>query len=366
VAMVMIIAYHIVHHSVNVQLTDADSIARMGNGFFNHPVFYKKLLILVAVMPLGIVGNVVFVLITGYFLASREKPIDLGRPAKKLLLQMGFCAVVLMLASTGCYRHMQGAYITMIDISFFNKMSWFIGYYFALLVIGRVFLNPWLGFLDKKTYEVFLITVFALVQFSWTRRALDSLIKEFSVLLTGVFLFSFGGYLRNYKPLKNIRGSALCAVILILYGLIFVSDYNVVHTAIENYVRDGKQDQFIQTIPQFSNYSIVVVALGIVVFELFRRIHIPYNRAINVVGSSTLMVYLMHDNGFFYSIWRTQDWISLLYVHPLLFLCKLLLWARGTFIVGVVLYGAFLGVSSLMRKFSWVIFRSEHHPEKLC
>lgn len=65
--MVMIIAYHIVHHSVNVQLTDADSIARMGNGFFNHPVFYKKLLILVAVMPLGIVGNVVFVLITGYF-----------------------------------------------------------------------------------------------------------------------------------------------------------------------------------------------------------------------------------------------------------------------------------------------------------
>ena len=53
-AMMMIILHHMVVHCIYVQLTDASSIARMNNGLFNHPFFYKKLLILASIVPSGV------------------------------------------------------------------------------------------------------------------------------------------------------------------------------------------------------------------------------------------------------------------------------------------------------------------------
>ena len=45
IAMLMIVIFHIVVHSVDYQLTDTSSMALMNNGLFNHPIFYKKLLL---------------------------------------------------------------------------------------------------------------------------------------------------------------------------------------------------------------------------------------------------------------------------------------------------------------------------------
>ena len=86
--MMMIILHHMVVHCIYVQLTDASSIARMNNGLFNHPLFYKKLLILASIVPVGVVGNVLFILISGYFMISKGKNIDLGKTSKKLLFQL--------------------------------------------------------------------------------------------------------------------------------------------------------------------------------------------------------------------------------------------------------------------------------------
>ena len=71
-AMLMIILFHIVRHCVSIQLTDGGSIARWGNGLFNYPAFYRKLLILVSIMPLGIIANAIFILISGYFMINKK------------------------------------------------------------------------------------------------------------------------------------------------------------------------------------------------------------------------------------------------------------------------------------------------------
>lgn len=71
VAMFMIVTYHIVVHCVDVQLTSSDPSGVAAYGFFDHPVFYKRILILNTIMTFGIVGNAIFILILGYFLASR-------------------------------------------------------------------------------------------------------------------------------------------------------------------------------------------------------------------------------------------------------------------------------------------------------
>lgn len=93
-AMLMIIVYHIFLHCINVQLVDANSIQKLGNDWYCHPWFSKKLCVLAVISPMGLAGNAIFLLISGYFMAHK-KLMDLTKISKKLLLQLGFAAVTL-------------------------------------------------------------------------------------------------------------------------------------------------------------------------------------------------------------------------------------------------------------------------------
>lgn len=72
-AMFMIVMDHITVHCVTVQFTDPGSMGRRAVDFFNHPVFYPRLLIIDCLMTFGIVGNAIFILISGYFMANRGR-----------------------------------------------------------------------------------------------------------------------------------------------------------------------------------------------------------------------------------------------------------------------------------------------------
>ena len=145
IAMLMIISYHIIIHCVNIQITNTVSIERLQNGWFNTPDFYNQLLLLALMMPLGLVGNAIFIMISGYFLADRE--IDMLKVSRKLLTQLFFAAVTLVLASTFCIRYTEKSQflaentINYIKIQYFNKMSWFVGYYFIIILIAFMFLK---------------------------------------------------------------------------------------------------------------------------------------------------------------------------------------------------------------------------------
>lgn len=78
-AMFMIIIFHISDHCVKVQLTDTASMLRMNNGLFCEPVFYKKLLLLSTFAPMGKIGNVIFITISGYFMVQRETELILPK-----------------------------------------------------------------------------------------------------------------------------------------------------------------------------------------------------------------------------------------------------------------------------------------------
>lgn len=100
---------------------------------------------------------------------------------------------------------------------------------------------------------------------------------------------------------------------------------------IENYFRSGAQGTFFQNIPIFPNHSIVILISSICLFEVFRRIHLPSSRLITFLGKSTFMVYLMHDNYFFYKLWNLKDWITILATNLLSFLVQLLTCGAKTF-----------------------------------
>ena len=351
-AMLMIIVFHIVNHCVEPQITDADSISRMGNGLFNNPVIYKKFYILYTIIPFGKIGVAIFVLISGYFLVKKGSQVDIAKIAKKLILQLGFASLVLVFASAFLYRCVWHGeqYVGMRTMLHFNTNSWFVGYYFLLVLLGFLFLNKFLISLSGKNYFTFLIVFFALSQFSWTGTMAESLATGVRVLLAGIFLYALGGYIRLYNPFDKYRLWPFLLVIALTYVVIYVSCYNNTVQKIEDYLRNGSNGTFYQSFFWWGDYSIVVIILSVAIFEIFRRIKMPNSRVINFIASGTFMVYLLHDNSFTYSIFDMKDWATLLAENPYSFMLGLTLWTLATFVIGELVYVVYLGVGMLLRR----------------
>lgn len=346
VAMLMIVAYHIYDHCIGIQLTDPSWISKLGNEWVCVPRFSKKLCLLALIQPMGLTGNAIFFLISGYFTADKPS-VDLTKISKKLIFQLAFAAIVLGAVSIYAYRNGTDFPLKPVQFGAFNWMSWYVGYFFIVMVIAKVFLNSFLAKLSAKNYVMFMAALFAIVQFSWSRGVISNLSNGLETVCIGVFLYSFGGYVRKYDPFKSVRlwviFAAVITINLIVLGNFYISTAN----NILEFNQNGGST-FIQSIPCYENYQIIPVTLGIALFELFRRIKAPNNPAINFIGASTFMVYLIHDNRLFYEIWKTQNWLSVLHETPLYFVVKYFVWTVATFAVGVLCYCLFLLLSKLL------------------
>ena len=373
-AMLMIIAFHMFNYCFYVQLTDEDSIMLMGNGVFCNLQFYRRLLLLAMVSPLGKVGNAVFLLISGYFLVSRGSQINLIKITKKLLLQLGFSVLVLVVVSGCVYRAVDGSVygvsIYPLDISMFNKSDWFVGYYLGVIVIAALFLNRWLGQLEQKKYLTFLLVIFALVEIAWTGEMVESLATGLRILATGVFLYALGGYISLYRPFERVRGWVLVLIILVAFLLIFQSFYQITMRRIDEYVQASLNTDpedlgpFVQQIPIYKDYSILPILMGVSLFELFRRIRMPSSSVINFMGAATFMIYLLHDNNFVRSLWKRYDWITLLYDQPGHFLLKYSMWVIGIFLIGMLLYGLYALLCKLLPRCIGIVLKRESDYNK--
>lgn len=359
-AMMMIILYHIVCHCVSVQLTDGNSMNRMGNALFVQPYFSKKVLILVFLMTFGESANAIFILISGFFMAGREsEKINLEKISVKLLSQMMFACVALMVGSFGLHLVKKSSFLELVDCYFFNGSAWFIGYYFVIVLCGRIFLNKFLSKLDEKSYCAFLLSMAVLFSFGWPRGLLYNLANGLDVFCVGTFLYSLGGFIKKYNPFEKFKISFFVGVIIFIYLLLALSYYNQTETNIERYYRNGGSGWFIQSVPGFGNHHFIPVSLGICIFEIFRRIKIPSIKIINFLGASTLMIYLLHDIPFVYSIWNTQDWISVLFYHPIKFCGKILIWAIMTFAAGFIAYVIYDLMMTILKKCRFVFLKKE-------
>lgn len=366
IAMLMIICYHIIIHCVNIQISNTASIERLQNGWFSTPDFYDQLLLLALMMPLGLVGNAIFIMISGYFLADRE--IDMLKVSKKLISQLFFAAVTLVLASSffiwySCKsQFLSENMISYIKIQYFNKMSWFVGYYFIIILIAFMFLNKYLAKLTQRQYVGFLLAIFAVTELGWSGKLLDDLASGLRTVFIGVFLYALAGYIKKYDPFKKVRAYVFILLIILANVIIGLSYYNNVIGKIDTYydtiaTQNLTELEFVQSIPRYENFSVMVVIIGICLFELARRIRIPSIRPINMIAQATFMIYLIHDNGLAYSIWQTQDWPTLLYNDVSGFLVKLLLWTLGVFAVGLVAYIVYTILKKLIIKSKWLFIK---------
>jgi len=356
-AMLMIACYHIVFHCVVVQLTDTTSIVEMENGWFNHPYFYKRIQIINLILPFGNTANNVFVLIAGFFTGGGNGKIDLYKISKKLIAWTAAASVFLALGSMGVYLSgWNSSRLDLIGLNIFNSsVYWFVGYYFLIVLFCALVLDKWFGAesMTREKYRMILVVAFALLELGWARGSINGFGGNLATVLTGIWVFSLGGYIRRYEPFKKVSVIAFVAAVILVNICILITAYNGTMTKINQYqdslvsIPDAK---YIQGTVTWEIWSFVCIILAICLFEIFRRIPIPNNRVINFLGASTFFVYLMHDNDFFYSVWDLKDWITLLYNHPYEFMFDLIKWTLCTFWIGVLGYVAFLVLSKIFQK----------------
>lgn len=246
--------------------------------------------------------------------------------------------------------------VKLIQFSSFNRMSWYVGYYFIVIVIAKIFLNDFLGKLDQKNNMMFIVVLFALIQFSWSKGVISNIGGGLETVCTGVFLYFLGGYIKEYDPFASIRSWAVIAIIIVI-NLIVIGDFYISTIGnIQAYNSDGG-NMFIQAIPVYQNSQIVPVILEIAVFELFRRLNVPNIRVVNFIGASTFMIYLIHDNEFVYKIWDTQDWLTLLHEDVIRFFGIYFVWTLKTFAAGFICYCIFVMGGKLVNIFKPLVIK---------
>ena len=365
VAMLMIISFHIFFHCINIQLTDVNSIQVLGNDYFCHPFFSRKLCILALISPMGQIGNTIFILISGYFMITNES-IDLAKISKKLLLQLGFSILILGSLSIYAYLNIKQYSIKLVSFNGFNYMSWYAGYYFIIIVIAKVCLNKLLNNLKEKNYIMFMMALFAITQFQWTAALISNIAGGLETVCIGCFLYSLGGFIRNFNPFNKIRTWVILVLIIFINIIVIGNFYISTASNILNYDQNSG-NMFIQNIPTYANIQFIPVFLGIALFELFRRINISSNNILNFIGSSTFMVYLIHDNDLFYSIWNVRDWIKVLHENVFIFTASFMLYVFFIFAIGILCYTLFLMAGKLFETFKPFIIKKTklENPSKL-
>ena len=333
IAMIMIVAHHLTIHCFAVQLGDK-SLYALGESF-NKAIFFKKLLLPQLFMTGGKIANIIFVLITGYFLIDRK--INITKQIKKIFSQLAFVVPIIVFVSFLFYRYHSNTFIGIQNFNILNSDYWFIGYYIGIISIAYIFLNKFLNKLKKKEYDILLAIMFSILSIAFLRNSISDISPNILTLFVGIFIYSLGGYIRLYSPFKNIRTIILFFIIIISIIALCINNYNNTLVNI-NIAQSNNMQGIYQSLIGYSEYSIFCLLIGISTFEIFRRIKMKNIRIINYISSSTFMIYLLHDNDFFRNVWRETNWIEVYYNNSVKFIFLYLMCLAIIFGIGILIY----------------------------
>lgn len=259
----------------------------------------------------GKVGVDLFVLITGYFMASKISKLS---SLVYLWLTTFFYVIIFFLVF--CLFGIHEFSWSGLLACFFpirNDFYWFVSTYF-LLVLFSPFLTYLIQALGEKKLLAFLITfgiVWSVVPTITTKPEYYS-----STLLWFIYLFCTGAYLKSFlhaRHLSNFKTFlTLCATWSFLGFLIWLADINNRASTFIGYI-----DWF-----TFANMtSIFSLVIAICCFILFKQWNLSYKPWVNNVATAMLGVYLIHESPIVYPwLWSSvfnvrehlsSDWYSL-------------------------------------------------------
>ncbi len=235
----------------------------------------------------GKVGVNIFVLISGYFLISKKESLFNFKRILKFWGQVFFYSIFIYLLFC-IFGKVQIDVKTLIKTLFpitFSKW-WFASVYFVLYLL-HPFLNKFLNALNKRDYQYFLILILFLSSIIPTITGSNFQGNSLTWFIT---LYAIGGYIKIFS-LNNKFNLKHYVVLWILCSFLTYS-LSVIFTFLTT-----KYDGFASYITYFYNQeNILILSISISMFMIFTKLKIKYSKYINVIGSCTFGVYLIHEH----------------------------------------------------------------------
>lgn len=278
IAMIIIIMHHFGIHGVFHLLDKSQNILIVDN--LSWQIIFTQI-----VSWGGNVGNSIFILITGYFMINKN---------------INMKKIILLLFSMFLYSWIiELIYIYVLDGSYSFKMiiketipiyfgsNWFVSCY-IIFSFFIPFINKFLKSINKKEYIMFIFLVFIFYSF------LPSF--KFNTFMNSGFIFfglvySIGGYLKLYfiKYLQNVYNKRYIKLFLIQIFIIIVM---IIFSDVMAII--FSKNILIKLYKPFVN--ILSIPIAITLFLYFLTIKPIYNKNINIISSTILGIYLIHDN----------------------------------------------------------------------
>lgn len=272
IAMILIVFHHFALHGGFEWASSSISIPR----------FWYNLIIMG-----GKIGVNVFVLVSGYYLVNNDRKIFDLYKTLKFVGQVWFYSVVIYIifGSVGIADMGMRSFIKAFFPITFSQW-WFASAYFVLYLI-HPFLNKLLQSIDKVLYQkllLLLVVCWSIIPTFTTSR------YQSNHLLWFITLYAIAGYMRLYG--LNQKFTTKHYAVFLLACSSFSYALSLVFT-----VMGSKWSFFASAVTYFyGQEKITTLLISICLFMVFATLKMNYHKWINIMGSATFGVYLIHDN----------------------------------------------------------------------
>lgn len=288
ISMLMIITWHIIVH---------------GNVLANtqNPILY----FLVEILKFIIIIHVnLFVLITGYFNCKSKFKL---KKSLKLVLESVFyyLAICIIFQKIGLVKFSAANWIRNIFVNSYQDY-WFLSNYIVLY-----FLSPYINkFINNSTQKehkrllLIMLILFSMIPYLTGNKESGSIFSNNGYTLYNfTFLYIIGAYFRLY-PLKNsyhfkkMSTKKYRIVLILICFCSMITNYLLYKTSFDlSKISNSFNEVFENFNIESTNYENPFIILQAVSFFLFfETLNIKNSKIINRIASTTLGIYMIHDN----------------------------------------------------------------------
>lgn len=264
-----------------------------------------------------------FVLISGYFLIESEFEV---KKVLKLILQAYCYSVAFFIGYVFLKGNVSGDIIKLTVFPFTSKAYWFLLPYICVYVLSP-FINKLIKCISQKELLILigiLVFLFSGIGFFIYDSNLMGNLEWF------VLLYLIGAYIRLYD-FKRFSKKAIACFSIIGY-LLFI-----LIACMTTYISKDNPSIFRLVNKISSMNSIIVLVEAILIFMAFKNLNIKYSKVINILGKSSLGVYMLHDSIFRAEFWRRICFVEKFYfANPWLLVFHIIVCTLGIYFVGVI------------------------------
>lgn len=270
VSMIMIVLHHFVVYGTSMVLND----------------FNLSNIVYCLLYSGGKLGVALFVMITGYFMISKDK-VDVKKMIKMELQVLFYSLLIFLVFNLFNIRQMSAEDVFRCFLPNFMNTYWFFSSYFALCFFIP-YINKFIKSLGYKEFRgllIFSILFLLLFPSLFFYRLHRAKINEGIYL---IFYYLVGAFIKLYGEKFRIKKFYLGLFSGVVYGLIGVLPIMFSLTLSKGYI--GYEFIFSEI------SSILIFIVAVLLFLFFRDLDVGKSGAINLLGSVSFGVYLFHDH----------------------------------------------------------------------